>query len=438
LSDTTPTGDFPGAATPRNFGDGILAGASLDGRVRLYRIIGLSAFAIAVAGMISGWVAPFPDANLLWSEATFVVAAVLMLGFAALARPIVRHNWLRFVYGAVLTSLVMSAGVFFFGPSAGLLGAMGYLAIITFTAFVLSSRFVVATVVLIAVEYAVVNVLQTNASRPVNRWVTLLLLVVLMAFVANVLGHLVSRLQGDLEDVNRNLERRVDEQVAEMERLNRLRSFLPSAVATAVMATENEAALQPHRRQIACVFIDLRGFTRFTSEAEPEEVIEALRAYHRAAGDVMARYEATVGPLQGDGMMAYFNDPVPCDDPTGQATAMALALRPRLDEFAATWRARGFDLSFGIGIAYGYATLGVVGFEGRQEYGPVGTVANLASRLCGHAAAGQVLMDQRTYARLASPVTAEPLDPIAVKGFDRPVSVVAITGTIAPGQEDNP
>ncbi|MBV8296723.1 MAG: adenylate/guanylate cyclase domain-containing protein [Acidimicrobiia bacterium] len=223
-----------------------------------------------------------------------------------------------------------------------------------------------------------------------------------------------------LADLNQTLEARVAAQVAEIEALNRLRRFLSPQVAEAVLTAGDEAILQPHRRQIAVFFVDLRGFTTFTSGAEPEEVVEALDAYYKVVGDVLRRYEATVGTFAGDGIMAYLNDPVPCEDAPDKAVEMALSLREPMANFLTEWKRRGFDLGYGVGIAYGYATLGTIGFEGRNDYTALGSVVNLASRLCGEAANGQVLVDSRTAGALARPV--EVVDrQVVLKGFPSPV-----------------
>jgi class 3 adenylate cyclase len=190
-----------------------------------------------------------------------------------------------------------------------------------------------------------------------------------------------------LADMNRNLEQRVQEQVDELERLGQLRRFLAPQVADALLSS-GEAALAPHRRQIAVLFCDLRGFTAFASSAEPEEVLEVLDEYYAAVGDAVHRFEATIGAFAGDGVMAYFNDPIPCDDPARRAVEMALDLRAQVAALNQRWRLLGHELGVGMGVALGYASLGIVGFDDRREYTPLGTVVNLASRLCDEAVDG--------------------------------------------------
>jgi adenylate cyclase len=237
----------------------------------------------------------------------------------------------------------------------------------------------------------------------------------------------------ELASWNRSLEDRVQEQVEQISRMARLQSFLSPQVAEAIVSSGDESALGTHRRQIAVLFCDLRGFTAFAETAEPEEVMTVLRDYHSAAGPLIARYEGTVGHFAGDGLMVFFNDPFPCDDPTGKAVQLALDLRDRMAELSVGWKRQGWNLGFGVGIAYGYATLGVLGFEGRQDYGVIGTVVNLASRLCDEAQPGQILISQRAYTLVEDRVPAEELPELTLKGFLRPVAAYAIPQTQSVG-----
>ncbi|MBV8159932.1 MAG: adenylate/guanylate cyclase domain-containing protein [Acidimicrobiia bacterium] len=228
-----------------------------------------------------------------------------------------------------------------------------------------------------------------------------------------------------LAELNQTLEARVATQVAEIEALNRLRRFLSPQVAEAVLTAGDEAILQPHRRQIAVFFVDLRGFTTFTGGAEAEEVVEALDAYYQVVGEVLRRHDATVGTFAGDGIMAYLNDPVPCDDPAGTAVQMAIELREPMAAFIDTWKRRGYDLGYGVGIAYGYATLGTIGFEGRNDYTALGSVVNLAARLCGEAASGEVLVDGRTSDALGQRFEMIGRE-VTLKGFASPVAAFEV------------
>ena len=228
---------------------------------------------------------------------------------------------------------------------------------------------------------------------------------------------------------NRVLEEQVNEQVEEMQRLHRLRRFLPATVADAVLSTGNESVLQPHRRQVALLFCDLRGFTHFASSVEPEEVLSALTGYHAAVGEVVRRYSATVGWFAGDGVMMFFNDPLPCEDPALSAVTAADELRAALRPFGAHWAQRGHELGIGIGIAYGYATLGVIGFEGRYEYTAIGPVVNLAARLCDVARSGEVLLSQPAVIAVRDRVGVAERGELDVPGVDEPVPVWRLEGT---------
>jgi adenylate cyclase len=216
---------------------------------------------------------------------------------------------------------------------------------------------------------------------------------------------------------NRTLESRVDEQVAELARISRLRRFFSPAVADFIVSSGDEALLQTHRRQIAVLFCDLRGFTAFTRTAEPEEVIGVLAQFHAVAGELVRCHQGTLGFFSGDGLMVYFNDPVPCPDPAASAVRMALGLRAAMREMEETWRRVGYDLSVGAGIAFGYATLGTIGFDGCLGYGAVGTVVNLASRLCDEASPGEILVSAKVHAAVGAEFGTEPVGELRLKGF---------------------
>ena len=222
---------------------------------------------------------------------------------------------------------------------------------------------------------------------------------------------------------NQTLEQRVQEQLVELERVGRLKRFLSPQLADLIVSSGDERLLESHRREITVVFCDLRGFTAFAETAEPEEVMGVLREYHAAMGALIFQFEGTLERFAGDGLMVFFNDPVLCPDPAARAVRMAVAMRERAGELAALWRKRGHQLAFGVGIAQGYATLGKIGFEGRFDYGAIGTVTNLASRLCDEAKGGQILLSQRVYAAVEELVEAEPVGEVALKGFHRPEAV---------------
>ncbi len=241
------------------------------------------------------------------------------------------------------------------------------------------------------------------------------------------------RAQADeLTEWNRTLNARVDEQVDEIERMSRLRRFLTPQVADAILAAGADSVLESHRSEITAVFCDLRGFTHFAEVNEPEDVMRVLRAYHAAMGEIIFEYGATLEHFEGDGMMLFFNDPIPVADPTNRAVRMAIAMRDRAAELSSAWRRHGYDLGFGVGVARGYATLGRIGFEGRFDYGAVGSVVNMASRLGNAAAAGQILISLRVFAEVEDVIDAEPAGELEMKGFHGPQQVFNVIGAKAP------
>ncbi|MGH3915296.1 MAG: response regulator [Pseudonocardiaceae bacterium] len=227
-------------------------------------------------------------------------------------------------------------------------------------------------------------------------------------------------------ELNRTLERRGQEQAEEIGRLGRLRRFCSAQVADLLLSSGDETFLRAHRRFIAVCFFDLRGFTAFSGTTEPEELIDLLGQFHDTVGSVVRKFEATVGYFGGDSVMVYFNDPLPCPDPERTAVQMALHAGAAMRPVVAGWRKLGHDLNLGIGIASGYATLGMYGFEGRFEYTPLGTVVNLASRVCEEAGPGQILITQRVHAAVEGDVEVEPLGEVALKGFPRPIPILRI------------
>ncbi|MGO8867314.1 MAG: response regulator [Alphaproteobacteria bacterium] len=226
----------------------------------------------------------------------------------------------------------------------------------------------------------------------------------------------------DLATWNSTLEQRVADQLAEIERVGRLKRFLSPQIAEIVMAKGNERLLESHRRDITVVFCDLRGFTAFAETAEPEEVMAVLQEYHAALGVQIHKFEGTVEHFAGDGVMVLFNDPLPCPDPSLRAVRMAVEMRTRIAELSGQWRKRGHELGFGVGIAQGYATLGRIGFEGRFEYAAIGTVVNLAARLCGEARSGQILVDGKVHSAVESLAGTEPVGELVLKGIHRAVA----------------
>jgi class 3 adenylate cyclase len=238
----------------------------------------------------------------------------------------------------------------------------------------------------------------------------------------------IERQAAELAGWNRELEQRVQSQVEQLERVGRLRRFLSPQLADLVVNSGDESFLDSHRREIVVVFCDLCGFTTFAETSEPEEVMGVLNEYHAALGDLIFRFEGTLESFAGDGLMVFFNDPMPCDDAPTRAIRMAVAMRTRVRDLADSWARRGHDLGFSVGIAQGYATLGRVGFEGRFDYAAIGSVTNLASRLCDHAAPWQILAAQRVRTGAEDVVVSDYVGELTLTGFSRPMPAFDIKG----------
>ena len=230
----------------------------------------------------------------------------------------------------------------------------------------------------------------------------------------------VKSLQDELKGWNAKLEQRVAEQVSQLERLGRLKRFFSRPVAEAIVAG-GEEMLEPHRREITAVFLDLRGFTSFTDRADPDEVMELLRSYHATLGQTVDEFGGTLEHFAGDGIMIFFNDPLPVENAAERAVRMALALQKAFTPISAAWAKLGHEVGLGIGIAQGEATLGVIGFEQRWEYAAIGNVPNLAARLCGAARAGEILLDTQTELDIAHMSDTESIGPLELRGFKHPV-----------------
>ncbi len=233
------------------------------------------------------------------------------------------------------------------------------------------------------------------------------------------------RMTDELRDLNLHLAQRVDEKVREVERLNTLRRFVTPQLAEAIVSG-GEAILKSHRREITVLFCDLRGFTSFSETAEPEEVMDVLREFHNAVGPMIFVHEGTIAQFTGDGMLVFFNDPVECDDPAWQAVQLAVEMRDQTGTLSKQWARRGHTLTLGIGIAVGFATCGEIGFEGRTEYTAIGTVVNLAARVCAIAPGEQILVTNRVHAAVEDRIVANSLGDVDFKGLSRPVPVFEI------------
>jgi adenylate cyclase len=241
----------------------------------------------------------------------------------------------------------------------------------------------------------------------------------------------IKSLQDEVKAWNGQLEQRVREQLAQMERLSRLKNFFSPQLAEAIVSGGADDPLKSHRREITVVFLDLRGFTAFTETADPEEVMGVLREYHAAMGELILAHEGTLERFTGDGIMIFFNDPVVVDDPAARAVRMALQMQQRTALLAQGWKRRGYDLQLGIGIATGFATIGAIGFEGRIDYGAIGNVTNLAARLCGEAKGGEILLAPRVAAALDGTIALEPAGELLLKGLARPIAVSRVLREVA-------
>lgn len=361
----------------------------------------------------------------------------LTLVFARWTPDTVRRIFPVAVYAQLIAAVVViTIGLYFAGPRYAIGGAF-YIEAPIFAFYLLPRRLAVLFLVLPGVGWAMLLAGPGYAS-PGFIWLGGM--GVLVALGGGVGGFMAraDRLAASerearlaLAEMNRTLEQRVAEQVEELGRLGRLRRFLSPAVADAVLSSDREHLLAPHRREIAVFFCDLRGFTKFAASAQPEEVDSVLTAYFELLGDLVTRYEATVGGFTGDGLMAFLNDPLPVHDPALRAVSMAIALRAPMDRLLGGWRRQGFDLGFGVGIALGYANIGTIGFEGRRDYTALGPVVNLAARLCAEAGSGDILIDQRAYAACDDRVTVAQGRSVVLKGYHDPVVTYPVTSVMS-------
>ncbi|MFN2593272.1 MAG: adenylate/guanylate cyclase domain-containing protein [Actinomycetota bacterium] len=411
-------GDTSGEASPKTTTSSVDTGSS-RWRARnvspeiqnlLLRVVGILILTAGLAGMLI-W---FTSYELLSHPSLQIgvctTAAALGLGillFSFIDLDPYRHLFSVAIYALlVIAPLLVTLGQYSVGPHT-LIAAILYVEVPIFSFYLLPREIAIGMTAMVAIEFAVLLAVQPGYRNPFEQWI---FVAAVLASIGAVFGGLLSR------------------GVEEATRLSRLRRFLPAQVADAIISSGSGELLEPHRRQIAVLFCDLRGYTKFSGGSEPEEVVDLLDEYYELVGGLLRNAEATIGSFGGDGIMAYFNDPVPCEDPAGQAIAVATSLGDPMQTFIERWRRRGFTIGYGIGIAYGYATLGVVGFEGRHDYTALGSVVNLAARLSDEAAASEVLMDQRGYDAVMERVQVEPIT-LELKGFSEPVVAYRILPT---------
>jgi class 3 adenylate cyclase len=345
----------------------------------------------------------FRDRNafLVLGAVSATIGAVVFV-LALVDASVIHRRFRHFVYSFLIGGgLIITAGQAAVGP-VSIAFVVLYVAVPIFAVYHLPGWTAAAMIGLVSVEVAALVVSQDGYVAPAFTWA------VVTGSLA-VLGAVFGRLLGDAVD--------------EVGNLGRLRRFLPVAVAEAVVSTPE--LLAPHRRQIAVVFCDLRGFTRFAAAVEPEDLVEVLDEYYRTTGTILDAAHATIGAFAGDGIMAFFNDPIPVADPAGQAVSVGVGLAGPMEDLLRRWRKRGFELSYGVGIAYGFATLGTFGFEGRNDYTALGPVVNIASRLCQAAGPAEVLVDRRTAEALDGRVELVER-PVAAKGYDGPLTAFRV------------
>lgn len=332
----------------------------------------------------------------------------------------------------LLAPALVAAGLATSGPSLGIV-ALAFTQAPLFAYYVLHARWAIVFAVWLLSCFGLLMVLQDGWAAPFQTWLFVAANVLgtgevigLLALRADELAASEHEARVELANLNHTLEERVDGQVAEIERLSGLRRFLSTQVADVVLAGDTAGLTEPHRARIAVFCCDLRGFTAFTNTAEPEEVVGVLDEYYGAVGGLLERFGATIGDYAGDGIMAYFGDPVPRPDAALAAVAMTREVGGVMAGVVKEWQRRGYDLDYGIGVAHGYATLGLVGFDGRYDYKPVGAVVNLAARLCAHALGGQVLLDHATHAETTERFPSVHCADLDLKGYAGAIRAYAL------------
>lgn len=371
-------------------GDGALAGPAHATEVRFVLPFGIPAFVFALASIATCY-AGLATAFFLgvdYLDMNVHVQAVLMWGFALLA--VSALWWDRRIHRNNLPLGLAAVAV----------------AILITTIYV---RYLLELEILAYTLLVIAAVLNQN---------------VFLAF----LNRRVRRQAGEIEALNRHLERKVKHQGHEIGRLERLKQFLPPQVADLVISEGDEGLLQTHRRYVACLFCDIRNFTSLSEDVEPEEVIAILQAYHERVGCLVTEHRGTIGYRAGDGLMVFFNDPIPCEQPVLDAVKLAIDIRAAFEAIRTPWLKLGHPIGLGIGVASGYATLGLVGLQGRADYTAIGGVINVAARLCDQAADGQILLSQRACTDVETAVRVEPLGAFKLKGVRNDIAAYGVLG----------
>lgn len=378
------------------------------------RLVLLFASLLTLFGGISGGaLALFAGDLVLYPLGLGAVGVVAILtGAAMLAMYQLRSEFLTRHFTMVAfalqlaTPVLISAAQYSTGPRT-VLAFLLYVEVTIFSFYLMPTAIAFGVIAWIALQLGIVLAIQPGYASPIAQWA---FLVGTIVAVGATFGGLLARA------------------LVEVGRFNQLRRFLPDQVATALLDSGSDELLRPHRREIAVLFCDLRGFTPFASNAAPEEVVELLGEYYRTVAQPLQAVKATVGALQGDGIMAYFNDPVPCPDPAGTALRVAMVVRSDLARLTEDWDNKGFHLGFGIGIAFGYATLGTIGLDTRGDYTALGPVVNLASRLCDEARNGEILIDQRTYGATRRFAGDTAVRKLTLKGYADLVTARVVNG----------
>jgi class 3 adenylate cyclase len=429
--------------------DGYSAPDSSENRDNIARFVVPIVGGVGFAGLI-GWLAiPIAGEHVPQTHLSALIA-VLAIGLFTIgptfwfARRIAPLWSIHLAGIGTIADLVLLS--VFSGPVLLALVGIAFIPVFTVLFVIMRRRLAVAYGVMAAIAYGLVLSLRDNAIAPYTMWIdtvaALLLVGIVVAGLVERSRILIRReheaslvaqhaqaeaeqARAQIEDLNRTLEVRVADQVRELDRMSKLRRFLSPQVADRMLAADDDSILDPHRKEIAVFYCDLRGFTRFATGAEPEDLVDILDDYYQTVGELIRSFNATLGTFAGDGITAYFNDPVPCPDPAFQAVEMALALREPMGELIESWKEEGYDLGYGVGVAYGFATLGMIGFESRNDYTAVGSVVNLASRLSGEAHTGEILIDSRAEHSLAGRIDCEPCT-VILKGIPTPVTAYVI------------